>query len=211
METDLSGVEHIGARLRDVRLEEHLTQEQVAELSGTKPVFIQKIENGYSHRPRPIMLLAEALKVNPAWLQFGEPYAQKKRPGAISADELEAAPKSELAAWPTLAVGEPYAQKKRPDAISPDELEADPEAELTDWLTLAERFIRKSKKAYLAETARLLALTLAQYQHRYGELPLEDIEKLSQTKNVDDDTAQLAKSGMETLIRTLRRVTKQEG
>ena len=85
--------------------------------------------------------------MNPAWLQFGEPYAQKKRPGAIS----------------------------------PDELEADPEAELTDWLTLAERFIRKSKKAHLVETARLLALTLAQYQHRYGEMPLENVEKLSQT------------------------------
>ncbi len=123
------------------------------------------------------MLIAETLHVNPAWLQFGEPYAQRKRPGAISPDELEAAPKAELTAWPTLA----------------------------------ERVIRKTKKAYLAETARLLALTLAQYQHRYGELPLEDIEKLSQTKNVGDDTAQLAKIGMETLIRTLRRVTKQEG
>ncbi len=121
------------------------------------------------------MLLAEALNVNPAWLQFGEPYAQRKRPGAIS----------------------------------PDELEATPEAELTDWLTLAERVIRKTKKAHLAETARLLALTLAQYQHRYGKLPLENIEKLSQTKNIDDDTAQLAESGMETLIRTLMLVTKQ--
>ena len=176
METDLSGVEHIGARLRNVRIDEHLTQEQLAELSGTNQALIQKIENGHSYRPRPIMPLAEALNVNPAWLQFGETYAQKKRPGAIS----------------------------------PDELEADPEAELNDWLTLAERVIRQSKKAYLAETARLLALTLAQYQHRYGKLPLENIEKLSQTKNIDDDTAQLAKSGMETLIRTLRLVTKQE-
>ncbi len=120
------------------------------------------------------MLLAEALNVNPAWLQFGEPYAQRKRPGAIS----------------------------------PDELEATPEAELTDWLTLAERVIRKTKKAHLAETARLLALTLAQY--RYGELPLENMERLSQTENVDDDTAQFAKNGMETLIRSLRLVTKPE-
>ena len=176
METDLSGVEHIGARLLKARLEEHLTQELLAELSGTNQSLIQKIENGFSLRPRPLMELAEALNVNPAWLQFGEPYAQKK---------------------------------KRPGGNSPEELEADPEAKLADWLTLAERVIRRSKKAHLAETARLLALTLAKYQHQYGELPLEHIEKLSQTKNINDDNEQLVKTGTETLIRTLRFVTME--
>ncbi len=145
METDRSGIEHIATRLRDARLEEHLTQAGLAELSGTNQAQIQKIEDGDSRRPRPLMRIAEALNVNPAWLQFGEPYAQKKRPGAVSSDELKAAP----------------------------------ETELPDWLTSAEGLIRKSKKAHLAETARLLALTLAQYQHRYGELPLENIEKFS--------------------------------
>ena len=119
------------------------------------------------------MLIAEALKVNPAWLQFGEPYAQKK---------------------------------KRPGGNSPEELEADPEAKPADWLTLAERVIRESKKAHLAEAVRLLALTLAKYQHQYGELPLENSEKLSQIENIDDDNDQLVKTGMETLIRTLRLV-----
>jgi transcriptional regulator with XRE-family HTH domain len=75
MESILSGIEHIGAPLLKARLEEHLTQEQLAELSGTNQALIQKIENGHSYRPRPIMSLAEVLKVNPAWLQFGEPYA----------------------------------------------------------------------------------------------------------------------------------------
>jgi hypothetical protein len=41
---------------------------------------IQKIENGKSLRPRNIMDIAQVLNVNPAWLQFGEPWAQKPAP-----------------------------------------------------------------------------------------------------------------------------------
>jgi transcriptional regulator with XRE-family HTH domain len=42
MKSNLSGVEHIGARLYKVRLEENLTQELLAELSGTNQALIQK-------------------------------------------------------------------------------------------------------------------------------------------------------------------------
>jgi hypothetical protein len=38
---------------------------------------IQKIENGKSRQPRIMEDLAIALEVNPAWLQWGEPYALK--------------------------------------------------------------------------------------------------------------------------------------
>ena len=43
MKPNLSGVEHIGARLYKVRLEENLTQELLAELSGTNQALIQKM------------------------------------------------------------------------------------------------------------------------------------------------------------------------
>jgi transcriptional regulator with XRE-family HTH domain len=80
MNTVFSGPEHIGLRLRNARRLNGSTQEQLAQKAGTNQAVIQKIENGKSIRPRVIMELAEALKVNPAWLQFGEPYAERERP-----------------------------------------------------------------------------------------------------------------------------------
>ena len=68
---------NIGQRLRQTRLKRSLTQEELAALAGTKQAVIQKIENGHSKRPRVLADLAIALEVNPAWLQWGEPYAQK--------------------------------------------------------------------------------------------------------------------------------------
>lgn len=53
------------------------TQEKLARKAGTNQAVIQKIENGGSLRPRKIMEIAAALKVNPAWLQFGPNCAVK--------------------------------------------------------------------------------------------------------------------------------------
>ena len=75
-----SGPEHIGVRLRAARRDKGLTQEQLARDAGTNQAVIQKIENGKSLRPRQIMQIAEVLDVNPAWLQFGEPWANRERP-----------------------------------------------------------------------------------------------------------------------------------
>ena len=66
----------IGQRLRKLRRDRELTQEELAALAGTNQAVIQKIENGKSTRPRILAELAVVLKVNPAWLQWGEPYAQ---------------------------------------------------------------------------------------------------------------------------------------
>ncbi len=76
----ISGLEHIGIRLRSVRRNNGLTQDRLAKEAGTNQAVIQKIENGKSLRPRFIMEIAEVLEVNPAWLQFGEPWAEQKRP-----------------------------------------------------------------------------------------------------------------------------------
>ena len=81
MDAHISGIENVGSRLGMVRREKDLTQAKLGELAGTSQASIQKIENGKSIRPRMIMELAEALDVNPAWLQFGEPFAVRERPG----------------------------------------------------------------------------------------------------------------------------------
>ncbi len=70
----------LGNRLRMSRQEKQMTQEQLAQKSGTNQAVIQKIENGKSLRPRKIDDIAKVLEVNPAWLLFGEPYANKAMP-----------------------------------------------------------------------------------------------------------------------------------
>jgi len=76
----ISGPEHIGIRLRTSRRQHGFTQDQLAKEAGTNQAVIQKIENGKSMRPRQIMRISEVLDVNPAWLQFGEPWADRDRP-----------------------------------------------------------------------------------------------------------------------------------
>ena len=67
----------IGQRIRKLRRDRDLTQMEFAALANTNQAVIQKIENGKSKRPRILADLAIALEVNPAWLQWGEPYAAR--------------------------------------------------------------------------------------------------------------------------------------
>lgn len=76
----LMGPENIGERMRMARRERGMTQSELGQLSGTNQAVIQKIENGGSLRPRDIMRISHILQVNPAWLQFGEPWAKRDLP-----------------------------------------------------------------------------------------------------------------------------------
>ena len=62
----------LGERLRFRRRELGLTQDELALLSGTNQAVIQKIENGKSLRPRKLDVIADALKITPAWLLYGD-------------------------------------------------------------------------------------------------------------------------------------------
>jgi len=61
-----------------MRLDRGLTQMDLAALANTNQSVIQKIENNESRQPRIMEDLVIALEVNPAWLQWGEPYAMKQ-------------------------------------------------------------------------------------------------------------------------------------
>ena len=65
----------IGIRLREALLSKGLTQVELGKLAGTSQAVIEKIENGRIWHPRVVVELAVALDVNPAWLQWGEPFA----------------------------------------------------------------------------------------------------------------------------------------
>ena len=102
----------IGTRLRETRKKRELTQQELGDLAGTNQAVIQKIENGKSKNPRMVEDIALVLEVNPAWLQWGTPYAamwiEKEKP-----EPVESIPKPKPK--PT-----PKPEKKRPSRSSND-------------------------------------------------------------------------------------------
>ena len=65
----------VGERLREARRRRVWTQEDLARESGVPVVTISRIENDRpENQPRPstIRRLAAALRVEPAWLLFGD-------------------------------------------------------------------------------------------------------------------------------------------
>ena len=79
-------------------------------------------------------------------------------------------------------------------------------SELQQHYTLADRLIEQSSKEELAECARLLALNLAHYQGKYGELPLD--ETLAMLDATEPNNAQIGLliRGMENLVGLLGNV-----
>jgi hypothetical protein len=60
--------------------------------------------------------------------------------------------------------------------------------------------IEKASKEQLAECSRLLALNLAHYKARYGELPLDETLAFVDMTEPNEAQGQLLADGMETLV-----------
>ena len=71
------------------------------------------------------------------------------------------------------------------------------------YYTLADRLIEKVSKEDLAETARLLALNIAHYQSRFGELPLSETLAMLGTAKPNDEQIELLNNGMEIFVGVL--------
>ena len=67
------------------------------------------------------------------------------------------------------------------------------------YYRLIERMIKEVDKETLAEAARMLAMNVAHYRSKYGELPLEETIALLHAENVNDSQAKLLADGMENL------------
>lgn len=66
---DLEIARAFGQRVREVRLEKSMTQEQLAEAAGLHPTFISNVERGYRVPSVPTLLrLARSLGVSPGAL-----------------------------------------------------------------------------------------------------------------------------------------------
>ena len=68
---------------------------------------------------------------------------------------------------------------------------------------LADILINQADKEQVAECARLLALNLAHYQSKYGDLPLGETLAMVDADEPNDEQAVLLANGMENLVGVL--------
>ncbi len=76
---------------------------------------------------------------------------------------------------------------------------------------LADMLIAQASKDQIAECARLLALNVAHYQMKYGNLPLEETLAMIDADEPNDDQAKLLAHGMENLVGVLGTVCSALG
>lgn len=76
---------------------------------------------------------------------------------------------------------------------------------------LADQLIEKVSKDDLAECARLLALNVAHFQNKYGELPLEESLAMIGMTKPNEAQLQLMTNGMEILVGVLGNVVSGIG
>lgn len=74
------------------------------------------------------------------------------------------------------------------------------------YYALADQLIAQASKDDLAECARLLALNLAHYELRFGELPLDETLAALSAAEPNDAQAQMLTRGMENLVGLLGNV-----
>lgn len=79
-------------------------------------------------------------------------------------------------------------------------------ADLSDfqqYYRLADALIDNASREQLAECARLLALNLAHYQGKFGEMPLEATLAVLDATEPNDAQAVMLRDGMEILVGVL--------
>ena len=72
---------------------------------------------------------------------------------------------------------------------------------------LSEELIAGATKEDVAETARILAMQVAHYARKYGELPIPDLERLLSATSVDEDSVRFLRDGTEALVGVMAMVT----
>lgn len=87
-----------------------------------------------------------------------------------------------------------------------DIVKGDPMADISNfaqYYKLADQLIEKCSKEDIAETARLLALNIAHYQSKFGELPLEEQLAMINMDKPNEAQLQLMADGMEIFVGVL--------
>ena len=79
--------------------------------------------------------------------------------------------------------------------------------EFKAYWELSEQMIGDATKDDLAETARVLAIQVAHYARKFGELPVPDLNRLLTMMNLDDDGVALLRDGSQALVGVLAILT----
>ena len=79
--------------------------------------------------------------------------------------------------------------------------------DMRSYESMLARLVDECSKEELADCALLLAMNLANYKSKYGELPSENFKELLVTDTIDEDTARILMEGSEEMIKTLSMVT----
>jgi len=74
------------------------------------------------------------------------------------------------------------------------------------YYNLADQLIEKSSKEEIAECAKLLALNVAHYQSKFGELPMEEKLAMLSMNYPNEEQLRLVTNGMEILVGVLGNV-----
>jgi hypothetical protein len=72
--------------------------------------------------------------------------------------------------------------------------------EFKQYYSLSSKLIDELTKEQLCQVARMLALHLADYQARFGDMPRSDLLRLLGAAEINEEQAKLLRDGMLTLV-----------
>ena len=80
-----------------------------------------------------------------------------------------------------------------------------------DLLQASDTLIEQATKEDVAEVARVLALHVAHYRRRYGDISVDESLALLKIEKLDDDTAGSLADGFGVLVEVLKALGTPEG
>jgi hypothetical protein len=81
-------------------------------------------------------------------------------------------------------------------------------SKVEQYMALADKLVLLADKEELAECGRILAMNLAHYKMKYGELPLDDGMFMADLGELSEQQAELIVEGMQTLVGVLGSVIR---
>src|SRR2546425_227420 len=73
-------------------------------------------------------------------------------------------------------------------------------SKLEQYMTLVDKLVLVADKNELAECAKLLAMNVAHYEMKYGELPRKECLAVVTSNELTDEQSKLVTKGMETMV-----------
>ena len=79
------------------------------------------------------------------------------------------------------------------------------------YLGISDMLIEQATKEEVAEVARVLALHVAHYRQRYGDVSIEESLEMLRTEKISDEMAKTLSDGFGVLVEVLRALATPEG